>query len=848
VATVQHVVKEGETLEDIAAQFYAGDESRAELLREVNGISLVEVLQAGRTIIVPLIPIHFVSVVEQTSLEAVVELGIQPSAFVRVPVAELMFPGIVTSHVPVQGKWIYALVDKKLVFSVEARGPKDWWVQRIESPGPELVNDDRLLLERSKTYRFMLSPIKLSPSAERRLAQNVHDCQWLTSVADPASFTADAPILLRDPFQWAADLHDRHYLPRLEEWQVWMSDGDRAARRFVASAFKTFIDGGDKLGIANELVDGEPARYLNADRDAEKSMREAAERAAHYLASWIDSEDHRIVESAHIDGGTDMIERAVVHWACVVGDLNQTFEGRQLLNVVAQDPQLIPRRFVITDDPPVALRFSELRYLSLAARAVLTQIGPAVLDVFYPSDVPSKRDAVKRYLERFGENRVLEGVYKLAHDNIKAGRPLGKKVHPKKKLRKLELEARHAWQAAYVASLPSVLVKSEKLKEAYERNLNHLDKTALFGLEALNLVFALQELAETEPGDKDAKLLAVFGVAGASADAGLMIIEVFEILKGTTKRAVGGVLGVISGYCDMVAFSAAQARASTKYDESQAFGHGVAAAGAGGVMFGSAFALASLGATGATAASLVSLGALFGGVGALLIGAGVTFAALTADNAYEDLAKFSFLGKKRDKAVVELEWSPVGLPALQAPEAEVMALLSLISSFNIELNGKTIVFIEPTFYRAGDVLELYLETEYSGNLSDNACLVEIDLTSGEAVQVKGLRALEPRIEPTFDAEGRITSIRFDVVDVVPSTTFAFIWAIKVHARLRLAYPSRATLYAPAIPFRQTGRKEPWVQIEWQTVGGGHKAASNDEGMHINRFDQPMNPGMKVFNA
>jgi hypothetical protein len=667
---------------------------------------------------------------------------------------------------------------------------------------------------------------------------------------------------VRDVFQWALDLHDREYLPKLDSWQSWLQDEERASRHFIASALKCILDQGDEPAIRRHLRSGEPTKFLEQQLEDEKTSRSAAERAAFQLASFVDCEDHRIIEEALVGAGTEGVELAVVHWASVLGDLAQTFEGRQLLDVVATDAERVPRRFVFADPPPIALAFAGKRYLGLAGRALLKDLGPALLARLYPKQTLSAREAVARYLERFGEARPIVGVYRQIETNIKHGRKLTHKVKNKKAIQKLIRTASSAAEAAYKARLPEGLVASKRLTEAYERNLGELDAGALLVLEVVNLALALQgafdERSDTPTWEN------VLSAIGTSADLGVAVLEAHELLLQATKGTAKSVLGMISGVCDGVAFVQAARRASSRYDYNQAFGHGIAAAGAGAMAVGSGlvFANAMLGgsaAAGGAAAmggSLLSWGVFLGAGGAIAIGAGTVIATLGADNAYQQFAKLCFLGDEYDgEKPVRFPWSPVTLPARgddgsSAVQNEAAALITLLSGFEIEFTGTSLV-LHPRFYRAGDVFEIYVEV-HPINYQRNACVLEVDLATEQVTQLRGLRPLRDGSKVFADAAGRATRIEIDLREADPPSSPAVLqyYGGLARARLRFAHGNK-TRFVPPVP-PEGGPEQPWVQVSatygdlGTTLASTWRGASANGSLHVDALKQPVQPGMKVF--
>jgi hypothetical protein len=790
-----------------------------------------------------------------------------PSELVRLAVRELVYPGTEADSMPLEGKWLYAVSNGALAFSLRAASATAWHVTRTSAPGPEFIRDGHVRLQAARSYRLFLSPVQLSDAALDRLLANVDQCVWLTSVDRPGELHREgAPVLVRDVFQWALDLHRHEYRPKLDIWQEWLQDEQRASRHLIASALQGILDHGDELGIRAHLRSGEPAQFLEQHAIGESEARRGAEQAAFLLASFIDCEDHRVIEQAHVDGGTEGAELAVLHWASVLGDLAQSFEGRQLLDVVAADEERVPRRFVFADPPPLVLAFGDKRYLGLAGRSLLKDLGPSLLAHLYPKQTPKAREAVARFLERLGESKPLIGTYRQIATNIHRGRKLTRNVKSRKSVQKLVHVAEKAAEAAYQAQLPKGLVASKRLADAYTRNLEALDAGAMFVVEAVNLALALQGVFDD--GSDKPTFETMASAIGASADLGVALIEAHDLLLQATKRGAKSVLGVISGICDCVGFVQAARRASSQYDYDQAFGHGIAAAGAGAMFVGSALTYANAygggsaaAASGAAAAGWeVALGSLLGAAGILAIAVGVTVAKLTEDNEYQQFAKLCFLGSKYGATEgKQLSWSPVKLPARRVdgspdPVGEAAALITLLSSFELEFTGSSLA-LHPRLYRPGDVMEIYVEV-HPINYAPNACVLEVDLETESVVQLRGLRPVCNASKVMRHASGRVTRIEIDLHEAAPPSSPAVVqyYGGLARARLRFAHGG-TTRFVPPIPIDEKSKapQEPWVQVSATygdvsaALASRRRGVSSDASLHVDGLKEPVQPGMKELH-
>lgn len=366
-------------------------------------------------------------------------------------------------------------------------------------------------------------------------------------------------------------------------------------------------------------------------------------------------------------------------------------------------------------------------------------------------------------------------------------------------------------------------------------------------------------------------------VIGASADLGVAMIEAYELLLQATKGTAKGALGMISGICDSVTFVQAVRRASSRYDYDQAFGHGIAAGGAGfvvagsfcalwaSVSAGSAAAAGAAAAGGATAAggtaiaggSLLSLGLLLGTGGAIAIEAGMAIATLATDNAYQQFAQLCFLGDEYDpKKSVRFPWSPVVLPARSegassATQNEMAAFITLLSSFEVEFTG-TSLMIEPRFYRAGDVFEIYVEV-HPINYAKNACVLEVDLESEQVTQLRGLRPLRDGSKFFKDAADRIARIEIDLREAEPPSSPEVVVYHGGLARVRLRFThGKTTWFVPPIP-REGKPAQPWVQVSatygdlGAVLASVRRGSSCDADLHVDGLKQPVQRGMKALH-
>lgn len=828
-----HRATSDDSFRSIAELYYQTAEASA-ALAQANGTPEATAPRAPADVRLPARLISYVGLSERAEMRTVVHTRLfeRRKDLVFVKVQENVYPGRAADLVSLSGKWLYVVCEGAIVVRAEAISAVDWDVDNQLFGGRRTVGDSTLTLLAGKDYSFYLAPRALTPSAEDYLVQHIDECITVSHLKAPEG---DVSTFVRDAYLWALDLHRELYLPKLTAWQSWIADEERAAKLFIASALKCMIDqvepgwiydGTDPLSLRNELQAGEPERYLeHVYGQEELKQRSEAERAMALLAETVESFDFRTIERSAIDEGGDALALSIVVYAGALTSVVETQPGRALAMRLLSDETRIPLSYVFTDSPPEnALDFSHFRYVSNALLAVFKDLVPAWVALRAKPGFDSLKH-IQDYLERISGERpeLLRGTYRQVHQNLKAGRPLTRKLRAPQKVRdklarKSGLDAAKA-AAHEAAELPAWLAKSARLHEACREGIEVSGTTFRFVLEAVNLSVAISAVRAELFDRKNIAAL------GAVADFGALLSEALQVFarESSKKRLKASVaaLGIVSGICDCFEFFMSTREAAGKHDYNQAVGLAVATVGAGAIVVGSALGLsAALGKGAAAAAAGASVsaiaeaamggaatGTVVGIIGAALVGGGAVAARLCLDSSYEEFAQLCFLGKDHGNTPGKVAWSSEVLPA-ETMRDELTALLQLISSFGVAIEDDSGCSVFPGFYRGCDRFEVYLETRYR-NHSSVAATVEIDPESGDITQLSGSEPLADDSFVRFDDAGRADKFWISQKAAVfrPHETVRMIEARIVRVRLRQG----PKMFVP--PKGQFGTMSEWVQVE-----------------------------------
>lgn len=845
-----YTVGPDQSLEDIAQELF-GDPSMAVAIAQANNLSVGQFLMQGLVLDIPFELLDSTTIIDASPSQVTIELNVATLPFVKVPLKELIFPGTTSDIHPVSGKWLYALHDGEFAFSVDIVNEGEWWVTRAASPGAECVTDGMLTLSVDGTYEFLLSPVLLSDGAIDRLVKNREQCRWLTYAGDAGKMAvAKEPVLVRDPCEWAEVYADK-YREALNPYREWVYNEERAAELFIASTLKSIIESGDDASIADNLEPGQPDTFLDTYNRDEQALREKLEVAAFNIASLVDSEDHRIIEQGFVERGQTGVELLFLHLATVLKDLGECVEGRRLLHVIVNDAESVPNQYLFSESSQ--LDFSKSRFLYLGGVALLKDLMPAwaASSLRYSDEVAKdmvsmffeeKANQKPRFVEiekawvRLGKNaEVIREARMNPPPSNRQVRQLQQGLHGKKTWRKLFVE----WEALDAkfripTKAPRGVIASARFLESIEGRLSKIVVPVGALIEVINLTTALNGAITKKGSLKEEEMI---GLLGTSMDFTLMLREVLVAMGKIAEKtgmAAFGVVGIISGVCDGYAFWSSIRRASERYDRDQAFGHGVALAGAGCVIgSGLIFVYTGLAATGLEAIALGALGGLIGIIGAVLIGVGTAIAIACTDNAYEQFATHSFLGKAKGNERVPFSWSPHDLPTKEKRKLELEALMCLLANFQLEASRHDFT-ITPGYVNSDQVFVIYAEKRYY-NYDTNHCLFYVNMADGSVFQHGGDRPVDASgVHVERDQHGRVKRFKISVDEAsVPYGAPALQHSrVEVWARLNLGNGhSNPPTYLGVSPEGAEGL--PWLRGSFPSgvFGTDYSGSSLDSGLH-----------------
>jgi hypothetical protein len=280
----------------------------------------------------------------------------------RVAVREMAFPG--DKSYPVLNKYIYILRagDGTPVAEIESRLPEatssggdppmadlevEWHLCMDPSPdaepsGRKLTGPRPAIIDLpADVYRFYISPVRLSSRAFKHLVANRASCGIEENLEAQAAITVAVPC----PFAWAEEAHHDYFTPALRDYRRFATDKQVQSANAIHNALKAWIDhDGDALDIEDDLDTQEFKVFRKEFDQYEKRLREQMDKAAAYLAGWLDSHAHRTAEMAAQDLGERDAALCLGHWAYVAHDLMQAEPTRRFAEALVQDKA----RFVCT--------------------------------------------------------------------------------------------------------------------------------------------------------------------------------------------------------------------------------------------------------------------------------------------------------------------------------------------------------------------------------------------------------------------------------------------------------------------------------------------------------------------
>jgi len=615
------------------------------------------------------------------------KIGLYRDGGLRVYVKELVWPGDEKDIEEIQNKWIYVILEKKIIAEVNALNKQKWnvWYEP-DLQKPEAKRDAKpsvtegyieLDPDLNNKYHFFLSPIQMTAKAADYLIT------WIEESAVNKRFNSNPGFVnVPDPWRWGEDVHLNAYIPALENWDVWLKDEDAQAKYFIATTLKGWIKAG--LKITKELRD--PAR-IDQEINAELEARKDAEEACCRLAHCVDSHRDRAIEiSAQHNGGEDLAH-ALLHWCVISYRLIDTEPGRFLASALIRDENRILRTHIFTDaQKPAALDFKLYRHGWYGALGAFSELAPAMIN-FLKSDTLKKMAAYLGNLEihcgqkEFAE--IIEHIPPQLKDRIS---------DIIKRAKKLIIKRMNFVAPQSYSELAGIVAKmGDRAGKTYSHFVNMLKSRELpVGaiLETINVFCAWKDYLDAdaeEASDKGLDLL------GAFADS----LEFFApylsqvaskrewIRLGKGVKAIGPAAGFIGGAADMLEYGRDALDGVNKNNYQNAVGNAVAALGGATMSLGCGMAVASAVAAKFFGASVFGgpAGVIVGAVGAVLIIGGLVGASFFVKTPYQDFARLCFLGKDRGEAVY-YGWARGGL-GNGVPLSEAAILLNLLGSFRL---------------------------------------------------------------------------------------------------------------------------------------------------------------------
>lgn len=686
-----------------------------------------------------------------------------------VSVQESIYPG--GQAEPIKNKWVYVLLDGKLVAEAEARTPEEWWVgykgnrkaQPEERP-LKLRTQGFVRLDAGPSgspnqYAFFLSPIRLTPKALDYLFDHTAPGAGCAVVLRSFKGSVNRTIAVPEPHRWACDAHQAYYQPLLNEYKTYVEEPERAASLLVAGVLKGWIGDKDPAHVEGTLQKGQPQTFLDEYNAEEKRLREAAEAAMAYTAECVQSPEHRAVELAATEARGAALANLYCQYAAVTYRADETEPGRAMLAALMAEQDRFPRKYLFADSAPEpkGFEFAEWRFAWLGALAAFEQLVPAWTKHVKASSV-SSLELLAKHFEGI-DVKTLKGRDITIHRNILKNRDLrtgfGGSATAVQKYNQhvaglLSESEKFRAELAEAKKLTGVNGKLDKMHSLYGPWLDKIKLSAGSVVEMANFVLAVDALyqAKQDRGDK------VWSLVGASADLAAQVLAIVEAVM--AKRAggelgrvaarqilkVAGPLGLISGACDMREFVTKSAEATTKNNYGAAVGQGIAAAGAAAVSVGGGMALAFALSGEVLFASAAGgpLGLVVGGIGSIVIIGGCLLAAWLTDNDFQSFAKLCRFGKDaNDGKVVYFDWASGGIGS-GGPISEAKVLIDLLAQFKVKrqplnFGDQVVLTIEPGYTTEASVFEVHLDRRaYRGETAPEGMEV-LAITCGEQVKV-----------------------------------------------------------------------------------------------------------------
>ncbi len=682
----------------------------------------------------------------------------------NVSIKEFVFPGNETREVLQRYIYIlkcsdstpYAEIFAQVKDKAQTRDPGAEW-RFCWQPAKTAEPKDRVLGEPLPPvvtlppgqYGFFISPIRLSARALSYLCDHLSECCVREDLeGSPHGLTVGVPCA----YHWAEEAYAEFFAPRVSDYRRFTTDDQIQSANAVWGVLKEWIAfENDTLGVENNTDARERTAFRSEFDRYESELREEMDRSAAYLAGWLDSKWHRVVEMA---GQDDEVGAALTcgHWAYLARDLNQAEPTRKLLQALVQDKQ----RFLCTHilgggDATAANPWFEASAqprpetssqpsdpaLKWTKRTVSAMGGlhSSLLPGHFAVAIKAKTLTEQKQLAALYE-KTLEWM-KFAKAGDMKGIIDGCRSEP---------NTNALWNRYQVTSETGAMRvpnKGDTVPRVYRQIQQHADEldTRIQQLDdqidvltrrtgdrwlksvawvkklrvPLDVVLAVgvaaievSALSHSLKLNQELSITRQAGLVKAGADIARSMVQVAEFLKKRSLQAAGvaddaltlalkglrkgvAALAIVSGICEMK-IRRDKASAEWGREDWGAFvGQGTALLGAAFGVAGGVMVWCTAG--GGTILGLpgAGVGAIVGAVGAGLVLIGALIASFWRRNEYEDFARGSCLGDVTvGSGQMDVSWNDRQIWYRAPPATNIRSLYTLLSNFRVwvEGNGK----------------------------------------------------------------------------------------------------------------------------------------------------------------
>jgi hypothetical protein len=743
-------------------------------------------------------------------------------------IKELLYPGNKADCIEVENKWLYVFKDNELMAEVNA-------VKRGCWQGYTKINGRKKLLKPANagglgeleldpgpkgarySYYFFLSSVQLTPDA---IDDFLSDKNHTICMASLECNSWGPQLLVPDAYRWAVDAHSDYLKDKLAKCLDYQADKDRAAQLFIASTLKAWIGTDNKLGVKNELQDGQPDKFLDDYKKQLNDLWLKAEEAAAYLAHCVESREFRAITKACMQSGDQALSTAYQVFALITDQTAQTRAGRVLAMRMLSDEQSLASKYLFhapAAKPANQIDFKSHRWGHLAAARAYENLMPQFIDLLADKGKVTNEDLMK-YLDNIGLQAKLKGTYKTIHENLNRGRSITAGINDAAQKNR----TRKSYQKLMASENIRVVVPNkydtgaksiDHVVKDYEPVFKAVKFSVTTFFEVANFCLAVADYRRTENIATQEEFFKKISLVGSASDLTVHVLDCMEdlIMGEAPKRTIQGAaaaVSIVASVCDMVQFERNTLQAAFgEYDYGKAFGHGVQTLGAAGAVYYASVTLAAgLGASVTTG----GLSLIIGVIGAALMFAGSLLAVWLSKNFNEKFAQFCFLGNNHKDGPTEQLWTEIDMPSFSIKD-EVISLLALLSQFSLKsfsgINDQRLI-ITPGYLEKDSVFEIKV-TETHLNLNSVYPTVEytvkVFLDSDEIVITDGDYELKKESVVRRNEDGSIESI---FINLTGTANEPFKQLDKVIAKVKLIVNSKGTKKGIEVP-----KEGNWSQIE-----------------------------------